>query len=438
VSDLPTGWEFAKLGEVARWSSGGTPKSDVSEFYGGDIPWVVTGDLTDGLVHATKQTLTPLGLAKSSAKLVPPGTVLVAMYGASIGRVGIAGIPLATNQAIATAQVYTQAVDPKYVLYYLLSQHSVLAAAGKGAAQPNIGQGILKGWPIPIAPLPEQERIVAAIEEQFSRLDAAVMALRSAQTRLRSLKDQGILALVSGAGPRVPLGKVADIRLGRQRSPKNHTGPEMRPYLRAANITWSGLDLTDVKEMNFTSLELSTYALKSGDVLVSEASGSASEVGKPAIWDGRIQNCCFQNTLLRLRSDSLTSDYLYYVLLALARGGTFARASKGVGIHHLSKSGLSALEVEVPSIALQEELVARIRAEQEHFSVLTSAIAAGLHRSNQLRSSILAAAFAGKLVQQNPEDEPASTLLAQVPTERVEFERRQRIQPPSFRAKATT
>jgi type I restriction enzyme, S subunit len=188
VSALPSGWAEATLGDLARWSSGGTPISNVSAFYGGDIPWVVTGDLTDGLVRLTAQTLTPLGLANSSAKLTPIGTVLIAMYGASIGRLGIADVPLATNQAIANAQVHLGATTPKYLMYYLLSQKAALAAAGKGAAQPNIGQGVLKAWPIPLAPLQEQDRIVAAIEEQFSRLDAGVAALERVRQNLRRMR----------------------------------------------------------------------------------------------------------------------------------------------------------------------------------------------------------------------------------------------------------
>src|SRR5438105_1410381 len=94
------------------------------------------------------------------------------------------------------------------------------------------------------------------------------------------------------------LDAVAEVRLGRQRSPKNHVGTRMRPYLRAANVTWAGLDLSDVNEMHFTENESVTFELRPGDVLVAEASGSASEVGKPAIWRDQIPNCCFQNTLL--------------------------------------------------------------------------------------------------------------------------------------------
>jgi type I restriction enzyme S subunit len=101
---------------------------------------------------------------------------------------------------------------------------------------------------------------------------------------------------------RAPLASIAEVQLGRQRSPKNHFGPNMKPYLRAANVTWDGLALDDVKEMHFSPKEVATFRLAPGDILLSEASGSASEVGKPALWRGEIEDCCFQNTLLRVRT----------------------------------------------------------------------------------------------------------------------------------------
>lgn len=99
----------------------------------------------------------------------------------------------------------------------------------------------------------------------------------------------------------LPLTDVAVVRLGRQRSPKNHAGTHMRPYVRAANVGWSGLLLDDVKQMNFTDAEMDTYRMVSGDIVLSEASGSPGEVGKPALWSGEIEQCGFQNTLIRVR-----------------------------------------------------------------------------------------------------------------------------------------
>ena len=151
---------------------------------------------------------------------------------------------------------------------------------------------------------------------------------------------------------------IAEVRLGRQRSPKNHAGENMVPYLRAANVKWTGLDLSDVKEMNFTPEEVETYALHEGDILLAEASGSASEVGKPVIWRDELDVCCFQNTLIRVRSEHARPEYLLLVLRQAALSGQFAQAAAGVGIHHLGASRLSKWPTPLPPLAEQDRIVA--------------------------------------------------------------------------------
>ena len=106
-------WRHLTLKDVAKWSSGGTPKAGTKEYYGGDIPWAVIGDLNDGHVSTTASTITEAGLANSSAKVVAPGTLLVGMYG-SIGKMSIADVPMATNQAIACA-VPASDIDLSYL-----------------------------------------------------------------------------------------------------------------------------------------------------------------------------------------------------------------------------------------------------------------------------------------------------------------------------------
>ena len=130
---------------------------------------------------------------------------------------------------------------------------------------------------------------------------------------------------------RVPLSEIAEVRLGRQRSPKRAIGPNMRPYMRAANVTWNGISLHDVKEMDFTPDEFETYALRRGDLLLSEASGSASEVGKPAVWNNEVPDCCFQNTLIRVRAPEALVPFLHLHFHKDALTGKFARAARGVG-----------------------------------------------------------------------------------------------------------
>lgn len=131
----------------------------------------------------------------------------------------------------------------------------------------------------------------------------------------------------------------------------------MRNYLRAANVGWSGLILDDVKQMNFTDDEMKTFRLEPGDVLLNEASGSAKEVGKPALWNGEIEDCAFQNTLLRVRSYSEADPkYLLHFFRQQAVSGEFARGSRGVGIHHLGRDALSKWRIPLPPCEEQRRI----------------------------------------------------------------------------------
>lgn len=177
------------------------------------------------------------------------------------------------------------------------------------------------------------------------------------------------------------LDEVAEVRLGRQRSPKNHTGDQMRPYLRAGNLTWRGIDVSDVNEMNFTDEEVDVYRLEAGDVLLSEASGSASEVGKPGVWRGQLNgDICFQNTLLRVRpEEGVDSDFLYHRFLHEGLRGGFAESSRGVGIHHLGAAKLAALELDLPPA---EEQLRIADANSRHHELIDAVLAdlLALHR----------------------------------------------------------
>jgi type I restriction enzyme S subunit len=156
--------------------------------------------------------------------------------------------------------------------------------------------------------------------------------------------------------PIVRLDEVAEVRLGRQRSPKNHAGDDMRPYLRAANVGWGGLLLEDVKRMNFTDAEMVTYRLEPGDLLLNEASGSRHEVGKPALWLSEIDDCAFQNTLLRVRPNAAEPRFLFHYFRYMATTGGFADRSRGVGIYHLGRDALASLPVPKPSLDQQRRI----------------------------------------------------------------------------------
>lgn len=183
----------------------------------------------------------------------------------------------------------------------------------------------------------------------------------------------------------VALSEIAEVRLGRQRSPKNHSGPQNRKYLRAANVGWHGLILDDVKEMNFSDAEMSVYRLDPGDILLNEASGSPTEVGKPAIWNGEIAECAFQNTLLRVRPHPIVDGrYLLHYLRRQAATSAFARGSRGAGISHLGREALASWPIPLPPLDEQRRIAAildhvdRLRNKRNDvklaFAELTSAL----------------------------------------------------------------
>ena len=195
LGSMPSSWVATTLGEVFQWRSGGTPRRSVLEYYGGNIPWAIIGDLNDGPLNNTANTITEVGLKSSSARLVPVGSVLLAMYG-SIGKLGIAGTAVATNQAIAFTQ--SGMVFNKYLFWYLRASRNELITLGKGDTQSNISQTVIKKFPFLLAPLPEQHRIVAEIEKQLTRLDVSVAALERVRANLKRYRGSVLKTACEG------------------------------------------------------------------------------------------------------------------------------------------------------------------------------------------------------------------------------------------------
>ncbi|MBV5347713.1 restriction endonuclease subunit S, partial [bacterium] len=195
---LPEGWEIATLGDLAAWGSGGTPSRSEPTFFNGKIPWVTISDLNDSVVTKTAANISQMGLENSSAKLVSKGAVMVALYG-SIGKLGVAGCELTTNQAIAYAIPDDAAFNGSYLFHLLRSQRDQLAAVGSGVTQKNIYLGDLKVFKFWLAPRAEQTRIVTKVEELLSDLDAGVAELKAAQKKLGQYRQSLLKAAVEGA-----------------------------------------------------------------------------------------------------------------------------------------------------------------------------------------------------------------------------------------------
>jgi type I restriction enzyme S subunit len=196
--ELPHTWLRVTLDYVAQWGSGGTPSRSIPDFYKGVIPWIKTGELGQKYIRCTDEHISEEAIKKSSAKVFPAGSIGIAMYGATIGKLSIFGVDASTNQACAVAQPYEKILNNEYLYYFLLSEKKNLIDAGKGGAQPNISQGILKDWLFSLPPLPEQHRIVAKIEALFSELDKGIESLKTAQQQLKIYRQALLKHAFSG------------------------------------------------------------------------------------------------------------------------------------------------------------------------------------------------------------------------------------------------
>ena len=422
-------WERCRLGDIAEVTNGAAFKSTRFNTSGDGLPLIRIRDV------GQPEALTHYSGEYESHYLVQRGDLLIGMDGDfRIARWD--GVPSLLNQRVCRLRLRSSGLYSDRFLEHVLQPYlDEIHKATSAVTVKHLSSRTVNDLPIPLPPFIEQERIVAAIEEHFSRLDFAEAALDVAQAKLQALRQSVLAAAFSGrlTNPThatdtdpgqlpggwslAPIADVADVHLGRQRSPRHHSGEQMRPYLRAANVTWEGISLEDVKTMNFDDADFDRFRLTRGDILLNEASGSPNEVGKPAVWDGEIEDCCFQNTLLRLRPRDLNRDYLYWYCYSSALSGRFGEAGRGVNIRHLGKRGLAQFPIPFGPRAEQEHVVAAIEESLSRLDAAEAALDAVRAKMAAFRRSVLAEAFAGRLVPQDLDDEPAAALLALIAAE---------------------
>ena len=160
---IPKSWVLTTLGNVGFWRSGATPSRSNPLYFGGDIPWLKTGDLNDGYIYHIPENITALAVKETSVKLIPSDSVLIAMYGATIGKIGILTFPATTNQACCACTPYN-ILNNQYLFWYLRFSRDKFIEMAEGGAQPNISKEKIVGFPIALPPIREQRKIVNKIE----------------------------------------------------------------------------------------------------------------------------------------------------------------------------------------------------------------------------------------------------------------------------------
>ena len=350
---------MARLGDIFTITSGGTPEKRQSSYYkNGTIPWVKTGDLKEKFVTHDVEYITEDGLNNSSAKIFPAGTVLVAMYGATIGACSILNYEASTNQACA-AFLPTSDVLPNYLYYFLSSKKESFIQDGVGGAQPNISAGYLKRVPFDIRPLSEQrhiadvldkvDEIISQRQKQFSKLDELV--------KVRFVEMFGDMLLNPLPWPERRLETMADIVSGITKGRKTQSTDLFEvPYMAVSNVKDGYIDWTTVKTIMATQSEIDQYRLLPNDVLMTEG-GDPDKLGRGAIIREPQENCIHQNHIFRVRlnkSAILPEFFAEYLQHQKAKRYFLRCAKQTTGIASINMKQLRALPVSVPPIDNQE------------------------------------------------------------------------------------
>lgn len=386
---------------VFRVVNGGTPTSD-PENWEGEIAWATPVDLgrrNGKTISSTDRTLTQAGL-RSGSRAVPEESLLVSSR-APIGYVAETACRMAFNQGCKGLEP-TEAVDVRFFRYQLSTMTEDLQSRGLGSTFLELSADALASTPIVVPALQEQRAIADYLDTETSRIDTLITKKRRMIELLEERRHTAIRHALQSArqqGERRPLRAYADVQLGRQRSPQHAEGPHMTAYLRAANVKDGILDLSDVKSMNFTPTEQERFALREGDVLVSEGSGSLSAVGASAVWNGEINGTiCFQNTLLRLRPRSSTDPrFLAWWCRYAHTDGLFASIATGANIYHISAERVRSLRMNYVVPSEQRAIADHLDTETARIEALIESTHEVIALLSERRQALITAAVTGEL-----------------------------------------
>ena len=379
----------------------------MNAYYGGTIPWLKTGDLNDDYVKDIPERITDKALKETSVKLNPEGSVLIAMYGATIGKVGILTYPATTNQACCACSELC-GVDNRYLFYFLISHKDEFIRQAGGGAQPNISKEIIVNTPMPVPPIEEQKRIVYEIEKWFriiKVIDDSELSIRAVTDTCKAKildlaihgklvpqdqNDEPAIELLRRINPdftpsdnlhygtELPNGwqlchiqDIASAELGKTLDRLKNTGEE-KSYLCTLNVKWEAFDLSTIKTIRIEASEKERYAVRPGDLLVCEG----GDVGRSAIWteQGEIY---YQNALHRIRfkTQDTCQEFFLYVLRNYKDRGIIDDVCKGVTIKHFTGQVLRSLDLPFPPVKEQVRIVKTVKA---YYNVLDE-IVAGLN-----------------------------------------------------------
>ena len=369
------------------------------DYYGGNIPWLKTGDLNDGTIIYIPEYITQRALEETSVRLNPKGSVLIAMYGATIGKIGILSFPATTNQACCACYEYS--INQMFLFYFLLANRENFIAMGGGGAQPNISKEKIISTNMPLPPLKEQERIVEEIERWLSFVDIVEKEKSDLQLTICLAKSKILdLAIHGKLVPQDPNDEPASELLKRinpkavitcdnphyQNLPSGWAITTIKELCENINGLWKGkkepfVNVGVIRNANFTKDFQLDYSkieyidveqrafnqrhLKNGDLVVEKSGGSDNNpVGRAILYEGKDAVFSFSNFTMVLRivhKDLITSKFLYYTILAKYKQGVMRQMqTQTTGLHNLILEKYLAMPIFLPPLSEQKRITDKI------------------------------------------------------------------------------
>lgn len=386
--------KFVRLHDLAKTTSGGTPSRGNTSYYGGDIPWLKSGELPDGEIFSVEETISAKGLENSSANMLPVGTLLIAMYGATVGKLGILTFKATTNQAVC-AITPNEELDRDYLFYWLLSIRRRLIDTSFGGAQPNISQAVVRDLKVPWVPITKQHEVASRLKAQLADVEAARQAAQAQLREVDLLRVKFVDAAFDRFSDWQPIGAVAKAQSGYAFKSEDFKTAGVR-LLRNTNILPGRVYWDDAVYLDESEIaRYPSYVLEEGDILIS--------LDRPLISSGlkvvRVSAADLPSLLLQrvgrflLKPGAVDPDFLYAFLQSSRFINAISGHDQSLGVPHISPGQVESVELPLLSIDGQKQVASRLKSQLAEVGSIHQAAVTQLAEIEGLPQRILAKAF---------------------------------------------
>ncbi|RZL69196.1 MAG: restriction endonuclease subunit S [Pedobacter sp.] len=398
-------WKNIKLGEVAETTSGGTPNRSIALYWDGNIPWLKSGELNDSVVEKTEEFITEEGLKNSSAKLFKKGTLLLALYGATAGKLGILNFESTTNQALCAITPKNGNIDNKFLLYFLLFKREQIIKDSIGGAQPNISQSYVRNLSIPLPALTTQQKIAAILDHAD--------ALRKKDQQLLVKYDELLRSVFNFMfGDPVKNEKRWEVKKLKEISSKILSGNTPKGgsqvyvdngivFFRSQNVWKNELIYDDIAFIDEgTHSKMKNSSLKHKDILMTKTgriNTENSSLGRAALFLGEDNSANVNGHvyLIRLKQGSIHEFILTILTSVEYRDHIRKVCVGGIDKRQLNKEHIEDFPIIYPPITLQDQFASIAKNIQRQREITRMQ----MDHSENLFQSLLQKAFKGELIK---------------------------------------